>query len=231
MADRDRRLPTGADADEGFLRRWSRRKTEARSAAVAAPPVAEDPVAEDPDTATPPAAPQGLPDQDAPAPVDPADLPDIDSLDATSDFSVFMRPGVPAHLRTLALRKLWRSDPIFSKLDGLVEYGEDYTLASWPKGTIKTAYQIGRGFVKQLEKLEGGEAEPGPEPPIGSTPPEPAPALGAPTDEPSAGLAQLPQPVPEPAGSDEVRPAPQPTRAKTPAKRGGRARQRRGRSG
>ena len=80
-----------------------------------------------------------------------------------------MQPGVPEHLRTQALRKLWRSDPIYSKLDGLVEYGEDYTIPSWPKGTIRTAYQIGRGFVNELEKLKGADlppetADPAPEP-------------------------------------------------------------------
>lgn len=154
MADRDRQAGERTGTDEGFLQRWSRRKAEARSAAVAA--------AEDPGVAAagqPPAPPQiSEPAPDESAPVAPEDLPDIDSLDASSDFSVFMRPGVPAHLRTQALRKLWRSDPIFSKLDGLLEYGEDYTIPSWPKGAIRTAYQIGRGFVSELEKL--GDAEP-----------------------------------------------------------------------
>ena len=151
-----------------------------------------------------------MPEPDAPSPVDPEDLPDIASLDASSDFTVFMRPGVPAHLRTLALRKLWRSDPVFSKLDGLVEYGEDYSIASWPKGAIKTAYQIGRGFVNELEKLEPAKAEPlPPEPPAGGPAPEPQPAIASTVQEPRAdGAAEPPQPLPEPAGPNETRPAP-----------------------
>jgi hypothetical protein len=233
MADRDRRTSAAAEANEGFLQRWSRRKAAARSAPVAAAPVAtEDP---GPDAATPPASQQAAPEQDAPAPVDPKDLPDIDSLDATSDFTVFMRPGVPAHLRTLALRKLWRSDPIFSKLDGLVEYGEDYSIASWPKGAIKTAYQIGRGFVTELEKLQGDKAEPvAPELSAGDTASESAPRPGPTTAEaPVAARAEPPQPLPVPGEpNNEARPAPEPAhgsaRAKTPTKRGPRALPRRG---
>jgi hypothetical protein len=204
MADRNR--PTRAEGDEGFLSRWSRRKAEARSAPVAAPPAAsEDPgpaVEAAPSPVQAPASGQEAHEPDALSPVDPKDLPDIETLDASSDFTLFMRPGVPAHLRSLALRKLWRSDPIFSKLDGMVEYGEDYTIASWPKGAIKTAYRIGRGFVKELEKLEGDRAEP----PADRAAAEPAPAA----TRPAAALAEPPQPGPAAAASDEVRPAPQP---------------------
>jgi hypothetical protein len=216
MAERDRR--TGAKAsNEGFLQRWSRRKAQARSAPVETPAAAvEDsvPAAE----ITPASSQQGTHGQDAPAPVDPKDLPDIESLAADSDFSVFMRPGVPAHLRTQALRKLWRSDPIFSQLDGLVEYGEDYTLPSWPKGTIKTAYQIGRGFVNELEKLAEPEAGPAPPLPPEAPTPEAAPSIGPTTPEEPVALAQSRQPAPEAARSDHDRPAapaaPGPARAK-----------------
>jgi hypothetical protein len=209
MADRDRPTSAGLQAaDEGFLRRWSRRKTAARSAPVAAPAV--------PTEAPSPAEAAPAPSQEAqrqdPQQVGPKDLPDIESLDASSDFTAFMRPGVPAHLRNQALRKLWRSDPIFSKLDGLVEYGEDYTIASWPKGAIKTAYQIGRGFVNELEKLEGDKAERGATEPA-VTGPEPATSIaqGAPADAPE-GQAQA---MPEPAGSSE--PQPEPAQAPKPA--------------
>jgi hypothetical protein len=191
MADRGRPTLAERDADEGFLRRWSRRKVEARSPAPAPAEAASD--AAEPALASPEqtlASPEQTPEPGAgaPAPIDPKDLPDIESLDASSDFTVFMRPGVPEHLRTLALRKLWRSDPIFSKLDGMVEYGEDYTIQSWPKGVIKTAYRIGRGFVDELEKLAEADAQSatsegpltGPEPESGpariaAAPAEPAP--------------------------------------------------------
>jgi hypothetical protein len=153
MAERARTPREQRDAEAGFFRRWSRRKAEARTPADA-PSEDRSVLAEH---AAASAEPMPAATSGAPAPVDPVELPDIDSLDSNSDFTVFMRPGVPEHLRTLALRKLWRSDPIFSKLDRLVEYGGDYTIPSWPKGAIKTAYQIGRGFVNELDKLAGEE--------------------------------------------------------------------------
>jgi len=198
MADRGRGPSEQHDANDGFLRRWSRRKSEARYPA----PSTEDSrgLAE--------GAPASLeqrpePEKGAPAPIEPKEpsdpkapsdpeaLPDIESLGANSDFTVFMRPGVPEHLRTLALRKLWRSNPIFSKLDGMVEYGEDYSIATWPKGTIRTAYQVGRGFLEQIgEDAERDRALP-------------AEATAQPADEPARVAAAPAEPLPEPASLQE----------------------------
>jgi hypothetical protein len=183
MADRDRSTRAQGGADEGFLRRWSRRKAEARSAATAAPESSSDPA----ERARP--APEQPPQAEnaAPAPIDPKDLPDLESLDASSDFTIFMRPGVPLELRNQALRKLWRSDPVLANLDGLLEYGEDYTIPAWPKGAINTAYQIGRGFVNEVERLGDAEApsEPAREPLSGQEP-RPGPALAAADSSPAA---------------------------------------------
>jgi Protein of unknown function (DUF3306) len=210
MADRDRPMRARDDA-EGFLSRWSRRKAEARSAPAASP--ATDDATDDagPGAQAAPEATHEALRQDAPAPIDPKDLPDIATLDASSDFSVFMRPGVPAHLRTLALRKLWRSDPIFSKLDGLVEYGEDYTIPSWPKGAIKTAYRIGLGFVNELEKLEAAER------PEQEALPEPA---KEPPDEPARIAVASPEPPPAEPVSPR-KPAPPQGHARPAVKRRG----------
>jgi Protein of unknown function (DUF3306) len=200
MAERDRHASARHGADEGFLQRWSRRKAEARSAdetATADPSVAAE---------GRPAALEQTPEpaQGEPVPVAPEDLPDIESLDASSDFSVFMRPGVPEHLRTQALRKLWRSDPIFSKLDGLLEYGEDYTIPSWPKGAIRTAYQIGRGFVNEFEKLAEAGDKPAPsEEPAAEPASEPGPAV---TSAGPVSPAVIPaEPPAAPSGSDHTR--------------------------
>jgi hypothetical protein len=208
MADRDRRTEDEQNPGEGFLRRWSRRKTETRRSPETPAVASREPL----ERAPAPREQTAEPEKVAPAPIDPADLPDIESLTADSDFSVFMRPGVPEHLRTLALRKLWRSDPIFSKLDGLVEYGEDYTIPSWPKGTIKTAYQIGRGFVKELEKLVAA----GDEKLVaaGDRPPPPqGPATGPEPDARPAPTADSPAEASPPA------PASPPRSARPPAKK------------
>ena len=223
MADRERPPSEQRNRDEGFVRRWSRRKAEARSAPAAAQPGPIVPAE---------SAPASLerrsePEKGAPAPIDPKEpidpeaLPDIESLDANSDFTVFMRPGVPEHLRTLALRKLWRSDPIFSKLDGMVEYGEDYSIPSWPKGAIKTAYQIGRGFVNELEKVASvGDQAAMPEEPVPAPGPKPGPTVtSADPQSPADAAADMPQPASESTESDPPPPAVRPAAADTPVRR------------
>ena len=200
MAERDRDVGARPAADEGFLQRWSRRKAEAR-AADQTPTEDRGAAAEDPAA---PVAESPAPAPGEPAPVAREDLPDIETLDASSDFSVFMRPGVPEHLRTQALRKLWRSDASFSKIDGLLEYGEDYTIQSWPKGVIKTAYRIGRGFMDELEKLGEADAQ-------SATSEEPATG-----PEPESGPARLAAPA-EPAPPEAAAPGESGSPEQTPA--------------
>lgn len=55
-----------------------------------------------------------------------ADMPDIESMTADSDYTDFLSPGVSEELRRLALRKLFRSE-VFNIRDGLDEYDGDYT--------------------------------------------------------------------------------------------------------
>jgi len=111
----DRSRPT-AD-DEGALRRWSRLKQAARTHADAAPGQAVAPAA----PATEPAA-QATPE--TPVLTD-ADMPALESLDASSDYSGFLSPGVSEQLRKLALRKLFHS-PAVNVRDGLDDYDDDY---------------------------------------------------------------------------------------------------------
>jgi len=86
-ADEDR--PSAVANEEGFVRRWSKRKQAASSPATAPQPVA----------ATEPAPPPVLTD---------ADMPPVESLGENSDFSVFLSPGVSEGLRQLALRRMFR---------------------------------------------------------------------------------------------------------------------------
>ena len=127
-----------APGDESFLNRWSRRKAEARAheAQEEGRPAAGEAPAE--------------PAQPVEPPPEPLDLPDIESLSAESDFKVFMAKGVPQHLRNQALRKLWRLKPSLANLDGLVDYGEDYTRnATVPATAIRTAYRVGQGYLRK----------------------------------------------------------------------------------
>lgn len=110
-------------SEKGRLSRWSRRKAEARARrGGAAPELEAEPEGQQPAVVNPDAM-SSTSNSDTPPP----DLPDVDTLTAESDFSQFMKEGVPAALRRVALRKLWASDPALTELDDMLEYGEDFT--------------------------------------------------------------------------------------------------------
>lgn len=156
MADRRKDHEPSATAqaetgdDTGFLGRWSRRKQAEREAL---PDEAADadrlPVAGE-------GAEEAAEDEDAL--VRPEDLPDIESLDEHSDFTVFLKKGVPEALRRQALQRLWRSNPIFANLDGLAEYDEDYTLAASAVDKVKSLFQTGKGMRAGDEEEGDGDA-------------------------------------------------------------------------
>src|SRR3546814_11767335 len=100
------------DDAAGFLSRWSQRKRAAEQN-PAQPPVPES----DEENEGPAAGENPEADSD---PIDPADLPDVDSLHAGSDFAAFMRKGVPSALRQGALRRLWPGAPAFRSEERLV---------------------------------------------------------------------------------------------------------------
>jgi hypothetical protein len=136
---------------ESALSRWSRRKLEARQATrpseIEAPPEAPDEAAQ--------AAEEAAAEAEKPVLTD-ADMPDIDTLDENSDYSMFMSSGVSDKLRNMALRKLFGA-PVFNIRDGLDEYDEDYT--SFEKlGDIVTSDMKHRVEMEQ-QKLREALAE------------------------------------------------------------------------
>ena len=89
------------------------------------------------------------PGEDTPAGEDAAkDLPPIDGLDKDSDYTPFLGDGVPEKLARAAMRKLWRSDPIFAFRDGLDDYDDDYTIIE----TIAKAVTSKAGKAKAKAK-------------------------------------------------------------------------------
>jgi hypothetical protein len=134
-------------AEEPFLSRWSKRKTEARSG-TASP---DEPVAPPPPVAAPePAVPEAR-----------APLPPVESLTPESDFTGFMRPDVDGGLRSQALKALFK-DPHYNVMDGLDIYISDYSLPdpipeSW-LGQLKAMARLG---AYEEPKVEEGAAEPG----------------------------------------------------------------------
>ncbi|MEP5169487.1 MAG: DUF3306 domain-containing protein [Shimia thalassica] len=115
-------------------------------------------------------------------------LPDPDELSEGDDFKVFLTETVPARIRSRALRRLWLTNPVLANVDGLVDYGEDFTDASCVIENLQTAYQVGKGMTAHVDELaRQAEAEA---------------AAEAATEEPEAVPAddvdQDPAPVTEP---------------------------------
>lgn len=81
------------------------------------------------------------------------DLPDPDQLQPGDDISGFMAQVVPDRLRRRALRQLWRLNPALANLDGLVDYGEDFSDPSYLLGEMQTAYQVGKGMLAHIEEM------------------------------------------------------------------------------
>ena len=90
-------------------------------------------------------------------------LSDPNEMEEGDDFSAFMKSGVPKALRQRALRRLWRLNPVLANVDGLVEYGEDYTDAATVVENLQTAYQVGKGIVNKVLEEDPVDAD-APEP-------------------------------------------------------------------
>ena len=131
--------------DEGALSRWSRRK---RGVAPEAAEASPEPTAPEPEV-----SPEVLEANRAAA-----EAVDLETIGRGSDMSVFERAGVPDWLRRRAFAALWRSDPVFANLDGLNDYDEDFASPSLVMKTFKSAWQAGRGYLKETPE-DGAEDE------------------------------------------------------------------------
>jgi len=99
-------------------------------------------------------------------------LPDPDTLEAGGDFRAFMDKAVPERLRRRALRRLWLSNPALANLDGMVDYGEDFTDSACVIEGMQTAYQVGKGMFAHVQEMaRQAEAEAAAE--FGDDAPEP----------------------------------------------------------
>lgn len=97
-------------------------------------------------------------------------LPEIASLTKDSDFTAFLREGVPQEIRRQALRALWRSDPVLACLDGLNDYDDDYSHTRTVSEAVRTAYRVGKGYLQDPPEAaeEAAEAEATSEPAAGA---------------------------------------------------------------
>ena len=197
----------GGSEDGSFLSRWSRRK---RGLEVAEPKPAPKPSPEAVAEAAPVPASAAVPEPEPEPEFDPATLPDIETLTAESDFSAFLKKGVPEALKRLAMRRAWSLDPAIRDFIGPADYAWDFNA---PDGVPGFALELGGDAkrllahaVGQLEEYdaalakERGEAPPEPESAPVIAEPEPAPEEEAPPEpirlsEPEAELPPPPAPA------------------------------------
>jgi hypothetical protein len=155
---------SGDRPDDGFLSRWSRRKAEAR---VQPPPEAEAPP---PPTVDAPPAPEAEMTAE-----EIATLPPIETADAEA-LKAYLRRGVPAALKTLAMRRMWAANPVIrDHVDPALDYAFDWNtpgLAPWsPLGAGDDARAVAERILK------------GPAPQADATAPGAAPDGGDPVPE------------------------------------------------
>ena len=80
-------------------------------------------------------------------------LPDPTTLKPGDDFAAFLKDAVPDRIKKVALRKLWTSNPILANVDGLLDYGEDFTDAAVGAGVVETTYQVGKGMLAHVQEM------------------------------------------------------------------------------
>jgi len=143
------------NSDPGFLSRWSARKAEI----VKAGAVRDDDTDEQNEANIAGADKESdeeaaLSDSDL---LKKYELPDPNDVDDEVGLDRFFDGKIPERLRQMALRRLWRINPLFGIVDEMVEYGEDYTDAATVIDGMQTAYQAGKGYLKKV--VEGGEED------------------------------------------------------------------------
>ena len=203
---------------EHFFSRWSQRKQAvAKGLPVAEPAIPSSPVESSELTGSPQslqrskAVPQELESgateaksSETPAKPLPS-LDDANALTPNSDFQPFMRPGVTADVRNVAMKKLF-TDPHFNVMDGLDIYIGDYnTPDPMPAGMLQK--MVGAQLLGLFDRPDEAAAKTAPTAEPVSTAVSPAADPGGnPEQSPAAPqgspvVAQSPPSLPDLAGS------------------------------
>jgi hypothetical protein len=171
-------------SDEQFLARWSRRKQEAKAGHA-------EPTPEEAAEAHRSASSDRAAAEPVPAEAELSSLPPIESIDAATDITAFLRKGVPQELSRAAIRRAWSADPAIRDFVGLAENAWDFNDPNAMAGFGALDYsaeqvdalvrRIVGGVVETAESLPN---------PLGETAED---AAGSPHAE--AGFAQLSNPV------------------------------------
>lgn len=122
---------------------------------------------------------------------------DLDSPEAVREF---LTSTLPQRLKTRALRRLWRLNPVLANVDGLVDYGEDFTDSATVIENLQTTYQVGKGMLKHIEEM-ARQAEAAEAPEVEEEIPEEIEDLPDEVEE-VAPVAMAEAPVVEPVADD-----------------------------
>ncbi|MCK6451244.1 MAG: DUF3306 domain-containing protein [Alphaproteobacteria bacterium] len=126
---------------EGFLKRWSRLKTKEREEVRRA---SSDVASNSQETTITISKEKKIDEKRV------SELPPVESLTKDSDFTAFLRKGVPEALRQQALRKLWASDPTIATPDPFDFQNVDFTKLVTGEA-VATSYEVGGGFADRIE--------------------------------------------------------------------------------
>ena len=77
------------------------------------------------------------------------ELEDPETIEDESKLDAFLQGKFPDRIRQMALRRMWRLNPMFRFADEMVEYGENYTDAATVIDGMTTAYQVGKGYLQK----------------------------------------------------------------------------------
>jgi len=139
MSDDDQ----GSDAN-GFLKRWSQRKLEAKEPQRETPSLQVD------------VQPLDIGEEAPVEEFDLSSLPKLEDLTAMTDIRMFLQKGVPESLRNAALRKAWALDPaIRNYVSPALEYAYDWNTPGGVPGTSDLA--PGLDVARLVSQIMGGD--------------------------------------------------------------------------
>ena len=82
-------------------------------------------------------------------------LPNPEKIKKEKGLDLFFKDVVPDRLRQIALRRVWKLNPIIRFADAEInDYHEDFTDAATVIEGMQTAYQVGKGYLSEILKDE-----------------------------------------------------------------------------
>lgn len=153
--------------DASFLSRWSRlkRRTSLERQEPSTAPVApqatpvETPSQDERQVSRPVAPVSAEKPRESEEAVDLSKLPPLESLGPNSDYSMFMRKGVPEDLRMKALRRMWMTDPVLAGPEVLDMYAWDYTGVDGHKPLVRPVIEAVAAAAKTVKEAIADTAQ------------------------------------------------------------------------